>query len=103
MEAFTVSRTRKRRRRSERPSLARPANRHRLRYIMKSIRCIRWLVIALLIAAGHGTLCAQEAVRKIVLPSLDSQVAARLIALEKRLNPIQAPERAASLVAGLAL
>ena len=46
-------------------------------------------------------LYAQEpvAVRKIVLPSLDAQVAARMMALDRRLNPVHSPGLAAALVA----
>lgn len=53
--------------------------------------------------AASAVLGAQEpaAVRKTVLPSLDSQVAARLIALDRRCNPVHSPNLAASLVAQL--
>lgn len=66
-------------------------------------RPIRWLPLALLLAAVP-TVHAQEppTVRRTVLPGLDSQVAARLIALDRRLNPAGAPDLAASLVAQLA-
>jgi outer membrane protein assembly factor BamB len=51
--------------------------------------------------AAPAMLGAQEpaAVRKTVLPSLDSQVAARLIALDRRSNPAHSPNLTASLVA----
>jgi outer membrane protein assembly factor BamB len=64
-------------------------------------RC--WLWLALLVVASPSMLHAQEsaAVRKIVLPSLDSQVAARLIALDRRLNPVHTPNLASALVAQL--
>ncbi len=42
------------------------------------------------------------AVRKIVLPNLDSQVAAKLAVLDDRLNPVHSPNQAASLLANLA-
>jgi outer membrane protein assembly factor BamB/tetratricopeptide (TPR) repeat protein len=53
--------------------------------------------------AAPALLGAQEpaAVRKVVLPSLDSQVAARLIALDRRRNPVHSPRLAASVVAQL--
>ena len=66
----------------------------------RSIPCC--LLLALLVTAAASA-HAQEpaAVRKIGLPSLDSQVAARLIALDRRLNPTHSPNLAASLVAQL--
>src|SRR5437870_4252206 len=66
-------------------------------------RYCRWLSLALLLPASPLALHAQEpaVVRRTVLPSLDSQVAARLIALDRRLNPIQGPDLAAGLMAQL--
>src|SRR5437660_521565 len=62
------------------------------------------LAYALLLIAWPGELSAQEpaAVRKIVLPSLDPQVRARLVALERRLNPVHSPNLAATLIGQLA-
>ena len=40
--------------------------------------------------------------RKVTLPSLDTQVRARLVAFDARLNPVHAPELAGSLTAHLA-
>ncbi len=42
------------------------------------------------------------AVRKTVLPSLDSQVAARIVALDARLNPVHSPSLAVGLLGQLA-
>ncbi len=62
---------------------------------------LRALSLLLLLAAP---LHAQEpaAVRKVAFPNLDSQVAAKIAALDARLNPVHAPELAASLLANLA-
>lgn len=64
-----------------------------------------FLMLALLLAAGPTAARAQgpPAVRKTILPSLDSQVAARLIALDRRLNPTHTPNLAAGLAAQLAV
>jgi outer membrane protein assembly factor BamB len=64
----------------------------------------RWSLLFVLFLAVPALSRAQDAaVRKIVLPSLDSQVAARLVALDRRLNPVHSPELAASVMARLAL
>lgn len=59
---------------------------------------------ALLLLVLAGPLSAQEpaAVRKVALPNLDSQVAAKIAALDDRLNPVHAPDLATSLLANLA-
>src|SRR5215831_2610304 len=61
-----------------------------------SLRVLMMLVLA-------APLHAQEpaAVRKVGLPNLDSQVAAKLAALDARLNPVHSASLAASLVAGV--
>src|SRR5713226_352355 len=61
---------------------------------------LRFLCVCVYLPAP-AVLGAQEsaAVRQTVLPSLDSQVAARLIALDRRRNPAHSPNLAASLVA----
>src|SRR6516162_7065545 len=61
---------------------------------------LRFLCVFVYLAVP-AVLGAQEpaAVRKTVLPSLDSQVAARLVALDRRRNPAHSPNLAASLVA----
>src|SRR6516165_4339147 len=66
--------------------------------MMKATLRFLWVFVYLAVPAVLG---AQEsaAARKTVLPSLDSQVAARLIALDRRRNPAHAPNLAASLVA----
>src|SRR5947209_7966029 len=71
---------------------------------MKHPRCGRCCVALVLLLADAPALPAQEpaAVRKIVLPSLDAQVAARLTALDRRLNPVHSPSLAAGLTARLA-
>jgi hypothetical protein len=56
---------------------------------------VAWL--ALLAAAASAPAQEPPAVRRIVLPTFDSQVAARLIALERRLNPVKEPEATAAL------
>ena len=58
------------------------------------------LLLTLLLAMPGLALAQEEpaAVRKIVLPSLDSQVQARVVALDARLNPVHAPKLAASLI-----
>ncbi|MBI3821700.1 MAG: PQQ-binding-like beta-propeller repeat protein [Planctomycetes bacterium] len=63
--------------------------------------CWRHLVALVLIAAPAR---AQEpaAVQRIVLPNLDSQVAARLIALDRRLNPMHSDTLAVSTVGQIA-
>jgi outer membrane protein assembly factor BamB len=61
---------------------------------------VRVLLLLLLTAPLH----AQEpaAVRKVGLPNLDAQVAAKLAALDARLDPVHAPNLAASLLANVA-
>jgi outer membrane protein assembly factor BamB len=63
----------------------------------------RWFALALLLAAA-SRLSAQEppAVRKVVLPSLDSQVGARMTALAARHNPVRTPTQAAAMIGHLA-
>src|ERR1043165_5260076 len=60
----------------------------------------RWFWIIWFAAILPPNLFAQEPepVRKIVLPSLDSQVRARLVALDKRLNPIHSPTLASAII-----
>src|SRR5687768_1683889 len=61
---------------------------------MTTRRLSRWMLLAVLaLTAGTARHSAQEpeAIRKVVLPSLDSQVAARLIALDSRLNVVHSP------------
>src|SRR5436190_1727961 len=64
-------------------------------------RNIRCLIMFSLCVCATGSACAQEFGRKVVLPALDSQVAARLLALEKRLDPTNSPERIAGLIGDL--
>ncbi len=58
-----------------------------------------------LLFATAALVHAQEpaGIRKVVLPSLDSQVAARIGALDRRLNPVHTPNLVAALTAQLAL
>lgn len=72
--------------------------------IMKNFYSMRSCFTLVLALAVGAVACAQEpaAVRRIVLPSLDSQVAARMSALDRRLNPVHAPNLAAALAAQLA-
>lgn len=64
---------------------------------------MKTLLRALCLLLCPGFVGAQEpaAVRKIVLPNLDSQVRARLVALDARLNPVHTPHLAASLIGNL--
>lgn len=74
------------------------------RVIMNTFHIMgRCTSLVVLLAAG-ATTTAQEpaAVRKVVLPALDSQAAARLAALDRRLNPVHAPHLAAALTGRLA-
>src|SRR5438045_439184 len=66
----------------------------RIMRISPATRC--WFLLFLAVGPVH----AQEptAISKVVLPSLDSQVAARMIALDRRLNSAHSPQLAASLV-----
>jgi cellulose synthase operon protein C len=66
----------------------------RIMTILRSTPC--WLL--LLVAAGSAHAQEPTTVSKIVLPSLDSQVAARMVALDRRLNPVHSPQLAAALV-----
>jgi outer membrane protein assembly factor BamB len=65
-----------------------------------NMKRLQRIFLTILISAAAGTVDAQESpeVRKIVLPSLDSQVRARLIALDRRLVLVNSPALAASLV-----
>jgi outer membrane protein assembly factor BamB len=56
------------------------------------------LVLALLLPAAPMYAQEPAAVRKIALPNLDSQVAAKLHALDAQLNPVHSPELAAAVV-----
>ena len=57
----------------------------------------------LLISIAPGLAQEPPSVRKVGLPNLDSQVRARLVALDARLNPVQSPHVAAALTVGLAV
>jgi outer membrane protein assembly factor BamB len=72
--------------------------------LMKLRRAIRQVILGLLFVAIPGPQRAQEpeAVRKIALPSLDTQVRAELAALDGRLNPVPTPHLAATLIGQLA-
>jgi outer membrane protein assembly factor BamB len=64
----------------------------------------RLIWLALTIALPIPNLAfAQEphSIKRIVLPTLDSQMRARIVALDRRLNPVQAPEGVAALIGQL--
>lgn len=58
-------------------------------------------VLAITVATAKHSAQEPASIRKIVLPGLDSQVAARLIALDSRLNAVHSPSLAAALPARL--
>src|ERR1043166_9391078 len=59
---------------------------------------LRSLLLALVIVVVPTRLFAQDIPRKATLPSLDTQGAARLIALEKKLDPTHSLERVIGLI-----
>ena len=67
-------------------------------------RAIRQVLLGLLFVSLSGLPRAQEpeAVRRITLPSLDTQVQAELAALDRRRRPVQSPTLAALVVGQLA-
>ena len=62
----------------------------------------RGLALLLLSVASHGAAQEPASVRNVLLPALDAQVAARIIALDARLNPVHSPPLAAGLLGRLA-
>src|SRR6185369_14074521 len=72
--------------------------------IMRIVTNLTKSVLVLAVLSAVAPLHAQEpaAVRKIALPNLDSQVAAKLAALDLTLNPVHSPELAARMIADIA-
>ena len=65
-------------------------------------RCL--VAIAMLLTAASVSFAQEPAtVRKVLLPSLDPQAAARLRALDRRLTPVASPDLAAGLAGQLAM
>ena len=58
--------------------------------------------LGLILLAASASAQEPAAVRRVVLPNLDSQVAAKLAAIDSRLELVHSPGRAASLLADLA-
>src|ERR1051325_250055 len=67
--------------------------------LMKTLVC---LALACLAVAAPAFAQEPAAIRRVVLPSLDSQAAARLVALDARLNPVHSPRMAVGLLGQLA-